>query len=259
VWPTYAYSRYGNAFTVEETVTTLTLGVNRGDGGETGEGQREIDVSGSLTTESGTPIPGQSVTLTVGGTVVGTVETGSNGEFETRLKVPDSQLPSAVGVSKRLVVTASYAGSETNLGAATADSVLLVRSELLATVARTVLLPRTLLAFALLGFAVVARRQYDSALADPEANADATDDSTGEEPPADPATTPTMLATAQQALGSDRLDAAILFGYASARATVETEYDIDSNLTHWEYYDACRRAGVVGGTTRRPRSPDRYF
>ncbi|OYR56614.1 DUF4129 domain-containing protein [Halorubrum halodurans] len=116
------------SLSVRETPTALSVAAAI-DGGGDGEGDRadEVDLSGRLVaaeaaaSEGGRGLAGRPVVLSIGGAVLGTVETGADGTYRTTVDVPAS-----AGPGDELPVTASYEGAGTNLAGSTAEARTLV-------------------------------------------------------------------------------------------------------------------------------------
>lgn len=101
--------------TVESTATSLTL---------TGEMQDEDSVRalGRLTTQDGTPVANQRITLAVGDERLGTVRTGESGQFNETVPIPPAVRSDTEADTATLV--ASYATREANLEPAQATTAI---------------------------------------------------------------------------------------------------------------------------------------
>lgn len=97
--------------TAEITVlqTNTSLSVNG-----TAAGSDGLRVEGRLTSVDGRPVEGQTVRVLVGGTSVGSVDTGAEGRYATTVAVPDGP-GSGADATDRVRVVARFDGRRTNL------------------------------------------------------------------------------------------------------------------------------------------------
>jgi hypothetical protein len=230
-------------FTVEATDPTLTLVASRLSENGTDRERRTVITEGRLTA-AGESIPNQRIELVVGGTVVGTVRTDSEGRYNTTVLIPADQMPRSVGAESRIVLSASYAGNETNLAPGTDDSSVLVQAQLLDIIERNLSISNNVLAFAVLGLTIVARRRYDQSSQEARSDSSNQVQRDSSDTTVDTSSGPSLLTLSDRALDSDRPDAAILFAYASVRTRIADELNISPNVTPWEFLSACRTAGM---------------
>jgi hypothetical protein len=225
--------RAGAAVTVEAAVgevrvverePTLTARATETDAG--------VRVSGRLRGPNGTAVGGQSVRLVVGGTVVQTVQTDSEGRYATAL---DEHTVSARNVSR---VTVRFTGTGTNLAAAeaTASSVGSTadpsQSSLLTPVTGAAALASLLVTVAAV---VTLRRRRD----DPP-GPDAPSIDSSEPDVTDTPSRPT-LDPARAALEDGDPNGAVTAAYATTRSLVARSFDVDERATPGQFVRAARR------------------
>lgn len=204
---------------------------------------RLIRVTGEVRLDSGAPVGGQWVTVSVGDETVATAETGANGTFATTVRVPDTVTSSGLfggTTSARLNVTFSPAGGL--LRPAQAGTTVIVETGS----ALPVVLGVAVVVIALGGIVYVGYGRAGSA-------SPSTDDSdTSREPDpmefASGADDEAVLAYARDQQSAGHTERAIRASYAAVRTHLDTRLADDRSATHWEFYAQCRDAGIEEGT-----------
>jgi hypothetical protein len=239
--------------TVESTATSLTLA---------GEAQDDelLRVSGRLTTEDGTPVPNQQVTLAVGGDSLGSIQTDASGQFNETVPIPTAVRSNTATDTATLV--ASYAGTETSLEATRATTAIQivplqtggeggtngrsVLSTILTNPLSWVLGPGVL---AVVGVGLL-RFRRDSDTDDGQQSAGEPSGSEGEQDEPAPALRPTeqLLSTARDRLEAGQLDTAVEAAYAAVRGHSAAAAEVPPGQTHWEWYAALDTSDLNGET-----------
>ncbi|MFC6723338.1 hypothetical protein ACFQE1_02790 [Halobium palmae] len=256
---------------VRSTQTTLTL-----DGGRQNGTMRRVGIAGTLRTESGTPLAGQSVSLRANGTTLTTVETDANGSYGRTIR-----LLASIGGDGETNVTlvAVFGGDGTNLERARAQTEVTVTAPRTATgggqaaspstqgwldrilgflqpdpsagsglEARTwfmglprwlqVGLPLAVVLLAGLGVRSYRHGSEASPSLDSETN---TEVMTSSSPKSDVGPTDqSPLAAARTRLQRNDHDGAVQVAYERAREAIATELGETNNGTHWEFFIACQ-------------------
>jgi hypothetical protein len=220
-------------------------------------------VAGTLQTRGGAPLPNQTVALRIGGRTVGRAVTNETGGFATAVGIPDS-----VGNDSSVSVAAVHSSEEGNLGPSSAQGTLTVGSPGGPVSGR-------LLRFGALGLLTVAvlggvgwwaRSSADipadfDAFEDDDAAVDeesesvegaGNDEAVGEfSDVRDRAAT--LLDAANGALDAGDHDEAVVAAYGAVRRELAGDgiADPERPRTHWEFFAACREAGVADETLRR--------
>mgnify|MGYP006288231709 CR=1 FL=1 len=239
---------------VDPTETSLTV-----SGERTSEGT--IRVSGRLETPGSNGVPNQQVDLTVDGRSVATARTGPEGAFAERVSVPDDTVSEGRNVSVRIV--ARYERPNSNLLASRARTTLLHQPPTgggngVAVVDRVFDPPGDVpvplvVADAVGGLFVLAlavvyvRRRRTTrettAIASDDGPASATD--LRETEPPDPSTgdPSPMVAGATAALDDGDRDTAVKLAFTGLKRTTTERLGLPDG-THWEFFVACREAGL---------------
>ncbi|WP_340099011.1 DUF4129 domain-containing protein [Salinibaculum salinum] len=239
--------------TVEPTATSLTLA------GET-QDDDSVRVSGRLTTQGGTPVANQQITLAVGDERLGIVQTGASGQFNETVSIPQAIRSNTEADTATLV--ASYATTETNLESAQATTAIRIvplqtggdsgnngLSGLWAILANPISWAVGLVALAIAGVALV-RARRDSDTDDGQSSGDEPTVVEGgqDEPAPAPGTTEQLLSTARDRLEAGNLDTAVETAYAAVRSQSSAVIDIPPGQTHWEWYAAWNTADLNSET-----------
>ncbi|WP_135825297.1 DUF4129 domain-containing protein [Halorussus ruber] len=216
-------------------------------------------VAGTLQTRGGAPVPNQTVALRIGGQTVGKAVTNETGGFATTVGIPDSvENDSDSSVS----VAAVHSSAGGNLGSSSAQGTLTVGSAGGPVSGR-------LLRFGALGLLTVAvlgavgwwARSSDDAPSDLDAvGGDETEEDEAvegaEEGDGDSAVgefddvrhraAGTLLDGANAALDAGNSDEAVVAAYGAVRRELAGDgiADPERPRTHWEFFAACREAGV---------------
>ncbi len=258
-WP-YADRAIGPAqataeLVIEETPTTLTLGAEA-------DADR-LAVAGELRTGDDDPVDGVPLTVQLDGEDVGSLTTNAAGAYEGEFDLPQDV------ETKEANVTVAFAGEGTSLAPATASRTVQFPGWGLLLQAIIAVLALLAAIFAIFGTHTVWGRRIHRALPRavtrsrpylagsrllngieaailglviPEADTTTTPEDAGvpagltEQLDFDRRTGESLLEAAERALGEERADAAIVYGYAAARAHLAAEPD-DRYLTHWEFYE----------------------
>jgi len=213
---------------VTETATRLSMVAERTEG-------RSIRVTGTLSTTDNGTIANQDVQIEVNGTTLGTVTTGSNGQFATTVIVPEDVLNSGYfGGSTPLNVRATFDGSTTSLETATASTVITANVQGAG---------RWLLGVVGLGIALlvgyVGYRRWRPFERDGSPEVDSVDEPTLTASDGDQRDT-TLFKTARDQLSAGRPDMAVQFSYAAIRRQYEDAVGQHPSATHWEFYRICQ-------------------
>jgi hypothetical protein len=240
---------------VDPTATRLTVSGEQVERGA-------IRVSGTLETAGATGVPNQPVELVVDGRSVATARTDSEGEFAERVTVPADVVPEEWNVS--VALAARYERPDSNLLESRARTTLALRplsrgdggadgvaggGNPLRVFAGSAALPVVVAIaglLALLGGAVYLRRRR--AVGSTDSNDDGPTESAAASEPT-PAPEPSteepspMLADASAALDEDRRDTAVKLAYTALKRTTTERLDLPDG-THWEFFVACREAGL---------------
>jgi hypothetical protein len=242
---------------VSSTPATLTLDATPGN-------ESTVRVTGSLRAETGVPITGQQVQLSVDGQEFGTVVTDANGTFDVDIIIPASRVADANEIVT-ITVNAEFDGTGTNLQSASGMTRLEVQSSALDTddESRTQQegeqgdnqqgdeqqgeqgdsdgLPTLLIALlAVLAAGLVGGGYLLSRFRAREKSETTPTD--GNEPTPEPTGTPTGsafesgLTSAVDLLDSDRPEAAVRASYAALRRGLAGTDDSSRIQTHWEFY-----------------------
>lgn len=200
-----------------------------------------LSVAGGLRTEAGVPVPEGRVRVTLGGTVLSTVRTDADGNFQATLDVPTGLRPN--GEPQDSTLRASFEGTGTNLGGSEATtsvrlmpvgnrgndgSVLPLSSLSMVALGAGVLLLAA-------GGAVVYRRRGQVPVEGP--------DESGSEPvpepsPAGGGLNVDGLTSSRQHLEAGRPDLATETAYELARRRLAESLDVPASSTHWEFLTA---------------------
>lgn len=229
--------------TVESTATSLTL---------TGETQDDdsLRVAGRLTTQDGTPVANQRVTLAIGGDSLGSVQTGASGQFNETMSIPSAVRSNTEADTATLV--ASYAGTDTNLDPTQATAAIQLvplqtgadsgtneRSTLQAILANPLSWALGIGVLIVAGVALLRLRRDNNTDDDQQGSSDPTSVDDGQDgPPPTPGPTEQLLSTARTRLEAGNLDAAVETAYAAVRNQSSTAADVPPGQTHWEWYAA---------------------
>lgn len=198
-----------------------------------------LAVSGELRTVDGRILPDQTVTLSVPGETLGTVETAENGSFAAEFTLPASLTAGEVNVS------ASFDGSGTNLGSTEAvDGITIPETGLL----EGIPVGSVLVGIVIVGgiVLVVLARRFETnrwPILRVFHSAESQGMQTGS--PVESSTAVTQntvtpegvnyLDRASDQLADDATDSAVVFAYAAVRS--ELGSDEDGSLTHWEFFN----------------------
>ncbi|WIV68856.1 hypothetical protein [Natrialbaceae archaeon AArc-T1-2] len=219
--------------TVQETETTLTIDetqVNDADN-ETAD-DRELQITGTLSTDSGDGISDQLVQLSIDGTTATIVETDTNGTFSTTVAIPDG--------TGDVRVDAVFDGDTTNLADATAEETVVLSEGVETGDSSLSNGPAIAVAGAIIAATVAGfwwyRRQSGAA---DIVDSDAGRPTIASEPDrgmsdADPVNA--LLQHAQDQLANGNQDDAVRTGYAAVRQRIEARARLSRTLTHWELY-----------------------
>jgi hypothetical protein len=231
-------------------------------------------VAGRLTTESGDLLGNRTVELRIDDQTVGTATTNATGGFATTVGLP-SRLR---GDDSTVRIVATYSPPGGNLGPATADRTVTVGSTGAAVSDRQLRFGAAgLLALAALGAFVWRWRSSGGASDAGETGADAGSGEGGDSRASEFAdvrerSVEALFDSATTALDDGRLDAAVVAAYAAVRRRFENARGLETNgngrrlsgdglrtrgvesrapRTHWEFYVACRDAGLSEERRRR--------
>lgn len=242
---------------IEPTATKLVV---QGDG----QNGTVVQATGRLVTSNQTPVASQRIVLSIAGQRVGTVQTGSDGRFNTTVTVPLPARPESQ--SKTVTLVATYRATGTNLKSAQATAGIQLSptgttgSDATGTTGGNGSETSSLIALVtnpivwVVGIAVVAAgalgafwwRTDDDDHAntgqDDNTDIDKRDAQSGR---ADNAGEQFLIA-ARERLDAGEFDAAVRAAYAAARRRVTRLSDLPQGGTHWECYAACETADVDG-------------
>lgn len=234
------------ALTVGPTDTELTSNVSQTDNGT-------VRVVGRLRTVDGAPIGNRSVRIDLQGRALAQVETGPNGIYSATVSVPES-LRSA----ENLTVVSEFDGSGTNLrpSRATTGVASGPNGGTAAPVARAVEAVSGapwwafLLAGAVLipvGYGVASRLRTEPDALDDRGAATADeafgrelDSAVGERDPDE------LISYARDRLAASDPETATHVAYVAVVRELGDRFDLAGPLTHWEFFTACRDAGLSG-------------
>ncbi|WP_256546723.1 hypothetical protein [Halobellus inordinatus] len=216
------------------------------------QGNTSVVVSGQLTGPDGTPLANTTVTVSADDHRLTETSTGPNGTYELALQ-SDSLPENASALQVR------YADAQSNLEAVTTVASLPSRfapanGGILTAIQQqpliTVALVGALLSFS--GGGMYLYRQRQSAPAPSSSDVASADEETPDATPGDTDTTseqaPPTLESAERALADGHPDDAVVLAYTAVRPQVATQYPIDTQLTHWQFYNAAVAAGIAEGS-----------
>jgi hypothetical protein len=237
---------------VEESETQLSVSVEQAGGGS------EVAVDGRLQTATGEAVPGQPVRISVDGTTLGIVRTGSDGSLSGTLEVPGSIRPEEGNVT--LQVVALFEGSGTNLAPSRRDTSLRLtvvdggsegdRSQQDRT---TQIVASVLAAIVVLGLLFVAWRRFWREPADSPPTPVEPHTAQGEKS-AHSENSITGLQQAEQALEDRQYDVAVELAYERFRERSANVVGIGDAATHWEFlgalYDSTSEVNMIDDAER---------
>lgn len=210
-------------------------------------------VAGRLTTEDGEPLANRTVELRVGGRTVGNATTNGTGDYATTVTIPQRLL----GGDSTVEVVVAYSPSDGNLAPARANATAAVDSSGMAISDDQLRLGVA----GLLGIAVFSAFvwRFRSDETEPsDRDVDGTDEHPTDFAEARGRLAGLLLNSAQTALSDGESDAAVVAAYAAVRRRLEDDDDLwaeavepNTPRTHWEFYDACRDAGLSDERLRR--------
>ncbi|WP_121820746.1 Ig-like domain-containing protein [Halostella salina] len=230
----------GTEVTVEETDASLTVAASQ-------DGADAVRATGRLTA-NGTPVSNQRIELRVNGTVVETVQTDANGQYNASLAVPASIADTGGAVE----VTAVYATERTNLDDASARTAIVLPTP--AEVADEQPLWqdwRVRGGIGVVGLLVLSgaaywwrrRRQESVPEEDGSSQSDSAPGDTDIPEDEGDEAFPTDVITSD-VLENGQPDRAVELAYSDVRRRISDALDVPSVRTHWEFYQACRDAGL---------------
>lgn len=225
------------AVTVEETRTSLSTT-------EVRTFNETAYVAGRLATEDGDPLANRTVDLRVDGRTFGNATTNATGEYATTATVPKG----SVSADSSVEVVAAYSPSDGNLGPARATATATFDANDAAFSAEQLGLGVVgVLGVTILGAFVWRFRADEAERSDRETDADAQANAIADTGRPSPES---LFDSATTALGDDEFDAAVVAAYVAVRhrlsggsGPVAGPLDFRGR-THWEFYDACRAAGL---------------
>lgn len=233
--------------TVETTRTQLSLN-------ETNRTAEYVQVGGVLRTESGAPVPNQTVTVRVGSRTVTTATTNASGYYLA--SVPKSALSTRTARSTATVtVVFGGAGNLKWTRATTAIGVSSATAGEGTTFAKWLPVPPWVLVAGVAGLgavALLATRSFDRFGRQTRAGDDSTADSRGDvEGASTPSRSASKGSTSHALLDRARTEAsdgdpdvAVRTAYAAVREGLADALDLDAShvetRTHWEFYRVCR-------------------
>jgi hypothetical protein len=256
-----ANTTVSKSITITPTATTLSVRapethvVN-----QSGASDREIPVTGRLTTTDNTSISNRSVALQIDGTTVGEARTGPNGTYTTNITIPSGALRGQ-GEAVSVTITAVYDGQRTSFAPSRAEAGVKVVApaeglveQFMATFSELPLSYRVLFGVSVLfvGTALVyplGRRLFDG-LGDQSDGQLFRDvgDLSGDASPSEAATgspaAPSLFDVARQRLVEGDSEGAIVAAYASVRERLSATFGFGSTQTHWEFLAACRERAL---------------
>jgi hypothetical protein len=226
--------------TVDPTETALNVSGER-------DGEGTILVSGTLKTAGSSGIPNQQVDLLVDGRSVTTARTGPNGSFSERVSVPDAIVSEDRNASVTLV--ARYERPNSNLLSSRSRTTVRLQSvtrgpDIIPVPLAVAVAFGSLIVF--VGAAIYVRRGRSPDVAESNdvesansagasTSAESSDLSAGE--------TSLLLAGANTALENNRRDTAVKLAYTAVKRATTERLDLRDG-THWEFFVACREAGL---------------
>ncbi|USZ69757.1 hypothetical protein NGM10_16810 (plasmid) [Halorussus salilacus] len=225
------------AVTVEETRTSLSTT-------EVRTFNETVYVAGRLATEDGDPLANRTVDLRVDGRTIGNATTNATGEYATTATVSKG----SVSADSSAEVVAAYSPSDGNLGPARASATATFDANDSAFSAEQLGLGVVgLLGVTILGAFVWRFRADEAERSDRETDADAQANAIADTGRPSPES---LFDSATVALEADEFDAAVVAAYVAVRHLLSrgsrpVAGPLDSSgRTHWEFYDACRAAGL---------------
>ena len=230
--------------TVRPTATNLTI---TGENGKT----RNVDLYGRLRTATGTSLPNQRVTIFANGTQVATTRTDENGTYRVSAVVPSS----AVSADGNTSFVARFDGHGMNVKSARASKTLTVVPDdagLLDSETRGWLVGLGVAGLITLSGFLLWRSNFGGGSdTDDDDPTDATVSTTS---PSDDSTDPSsslsamaFLDSARSARDAGEFQTAVERGYAATRNRFGNVVPTTAS-THWEFYHACREAGLSDET-----------
>lgn len=204
--------------TVPEQQSNLTLSVDSVEG-------RSVQVSGRVSiSEFG--VEGQRVQLTTANTTLGTVTTGTNGQFQTTVVIPSDQLDSGLfDDSTTLSLQAVYGTERSNVESAQASATVSITHPSWLLIVGAVVIGSGV--FLVGGYLIYSRlRETDSSPKEGTKTWQSMAEASETEP----------LAQARDALASDQPEVAVQYGYAAIRMQLENQTGIGTAKTPWEFY-----------------------
>jgi hypothetical protein len=213
--------------TVESTATTLSINADRA-------GSDEALITGRLRTTDGHDVAGQSVAIQTDGTTRTVVETNATGWYQASVPV-DSEPGSSTTIEAR------FERPTTNLESTSATTRLSTpargedSSGILWFGVGAILL-------GVIGTAAwsVRRRRMNSPVGSiPDAPSTTTSEAT------DRTSRSKRLLEAAEATVNDDPNAAVRLAYGALRSALIEELSSAETQTHWEFYHACREAGLL--------------
>lgn len=227
----------GRSVTVRETDASLTLSSTAVD-------SERVRAAGTLSAD-GEPIADQTVEIRVNRSVVETVRTNETGAYDVTAGVP-----AAAREDGAVRVTAVYATDGTNLGDARAAETLLLDADDpgVSVDWRVVAAAAFALVVALAGGASLWRRRRSSGAGTTDRTAETTVDTERPDPEELSLDAVGALDAARTALSEGRPDRAVELAYGDVRRRFGDALDVPPVRTHWEFYRACRDAGLDGET-----------
>jgi hypothetical protein len=226
---------------IRRTDTSLTTNASHTD-------NETVHVAGRLTTDDGTPLDNRSVHVKMNGRTLAVVSTDRTGVYNATVLIPES-----LRDRENVTVEVTFDGSDTNLEPARIrESVSLVSTD-----GRTQLIAQAINAiasapwwmFLIVGSVLVPityglAGTFGSQPKDrefPETTTDGAADSSGD---ADEAIDDELLAFAREKLAEGDPERATHLVYVAIRRELGREFGLGRPLTHWEFFDACRNAGL---------------
>ncbi|WP_231186680.1 carboxypeptidase-like regulatory domain-containing protein [Haladaptatus sp. DYF46] len=228
--------------TVGHTATNLTLSGTPGEG-------RSVDLSGRLETADGAAVAGQRVRIFTNGTQVASTRTNENGTYRVSLVLP----PSLVSAEGKTTFVARFDGRMKSVESARTSKRFAVstpESGPLDSTTRAWLVSLGVATLLTLGGFFLWRSDIgggDDADERDDVNEHAPD---GDSVPVADDSTPdavvsarTFLDRARSARDAGEFETAVEMGYAATRNRFSGAIPSAAS-THWEFYNACREAGL---------------
>jgi len=231
--------------TIQVAETPTRLRVNA-----TTVSRNRIRLRGQLATINGTPLSGRSVQVAIGGVTAGTVRTNLSGGLNSTVAIP-APINESASVNRTVLVAATFAAPETNLGTANASATITVlRDDSGGENTQSGLFGLgypwwawlALLALALAAGAgtYLVLSRLESSEPDEEGSGDAGDPvaTVESESGGEGSTTTSLLGFATDRLDAGAADAATEASYEAVRRRLADRLGVAPG-THWEFYRAC--------------------